>query len=115
MPTTLPPSSAFGGTQRLQLGVRFAAPFQTSAVDDEDVDVLVADGLLAGGLGVVSLEVDRGVTGDSRAGERALEPLRARPGYTDGLGVVRGVEQPRKQDQGDHDEQHEQCADPETP
>ena len=70
------------GGDGLELLVGLPLPLQTAGVDDEHVDLLVADRLLAGGDGVVAVDADRGVdrVALSFAGRRAapsgIEPVR---------------------------------------
>ena len=49
------------GGDGLQLLVGLALPLETAGVDDEHVDLPVADRLLAGGDGVIAVDADRGV------------------------------------------------------
>ena len=67
------------GDDRLELLVGALAPLELPCVDDEHVDVAVADGGFAVGAGVVAVDADRGVDGVALCLHGGGELRRRRP------------------------------------
>ena len=90
---------------RAQLFVGAALPLQLPGVDDQDVDVAAADGLLAGDERGVGADACFGTDGIALALDHALQPARNRAGETDVLRVA-APEDRRQDDDRGHDEDH---------
>ena len=94
------------GDDGLELLVGPAFPLQPPGVDDEHVDVAVADGLLAGGQAGVAVDAGRGPDGLRLLGDGGGQRGGGRAGEADVLGAA-GLEQGGQDEHGGHADDHE--------
>ena len=103
------------GDDRAQLLVGLAPPLQPSRVDDEHVDVLVPDGLLAGGDVVVAVHAHGHIDGVALVGDRPRQRFWRSAGQADIPGARARVDHVGQHDRGHHDDDHHHQAGQEAP
>ncbi len=103
------------GDDRLQLLVGASSPLQLLRVDDEQVDVAIADGLFAGRQRVVVVDTGPDVDSAALRSYDVRQRSRDGPGETDVLRAPTGVDQRWERDHSDHRDDHDHDRGDERP